>query len=428
VTDPTDRSDECDGTPHIGKRSRPTAGPAHEEKKVRKQNTLLTIEQRPYMTFGRIATLGTVVAALALSACGSSGSSSSTAASNGARAASSTTANASSSCAQTAAAKVKAALTPPKMQLPAAFDASKVAGKQLWLIAVSAASGQTADMAAGFTEAAKAAGVKAIVFDGKGTPDLMNQGVSSAIAAHAAAIVLLGIEPELVSGPVADAAKAKIPVISMENGDLNAPKAAGVIANLTYDGLTQGALQADYMLANTNCKASLVNFSASGLTGPGLITKGMQQEVKSLCPSCHFSTTEVQPADIPTKLTPAVENTLQTKPSTNAMLTVTDSMVPFILQGATATGKKLPLIGAGGNTLAEAQKGSGETADVVSPPLGYLGYLALDAAMKASVGGVANIAVPQWIVDKSNWGTTANGPYANFSGYQSAFKSNWASH
>jgi ribose transport system substrate-binding protein len=193
------------------------------------------------------------------------------------------------SCVQTAKAAVAAAKAPIPAGVPktsVSLAASK--GKTFWFISASQSVPDVYETSQGVQAAGKAAGINIHIFDGAGTVSDFNQGVSEAVANNAAGIILQGITPSLVSAPLAAAKRAKIPVIDAQNGNFNAPLTNGILAHISTNFTKDGQTMADYVLANTGCKADVLELTTTLYVALTDTHDGFKQQLNHLCPSCKL--------------------------------------------------------------------------------------------------------------------------------------------
>lgn len=241
---------------------------------------------------------------LVASACGgSSGSTSSTSATSSADNA--TSANLATFQAQlqkfykgTFTAPPTSAPTPPK-------------NVSLWIISCGQASqGCSAPVAAAKT-AAQLLGWKVNVFDGNfGIGDAYDAGLRQAIAAHATAIITVGVDCDQAKSGYQAAKAASIPVIGDNSFDCNDPLlhdgpalfAATVKYTPQYPTADAtlaevGAAKADWIIMHTDGKAQVINLDFSALTGGVATNNGFVAEMAK-CSTCKIlKTIDFSPAD-----------------------------------------------------------------------------------------------------------------------------------
>jgi ABC-type sugar transport system substrate-binding protein len=362
-----------------------------------------------------------MVLSLFASACSSSSNPSTAAAAQG------TASGKGSACAAAAAAKVKKASQPIPMNLPPAFSGSTASGKSYAFVGSNVSKAETG-AAAAFSAAAKVVGAKAVLFLTASTPDAYTQSFDSAIAQHVSAIVIDGFAPTLIPAAITAAKNAHIPVVLGINGQPNGALAPGVVANVTMSAADEGVMQADYAAAATDCnlKAAYIYTQESEITVE--LYNAAQAELASLCPTtCSLQGVQFNAATYTTSGSGQISALLEANPKINFLIAASDAFVPYTLQGIATAGKSTPVVGATGSTLAQAQAGSDEVADVLWPPAGLVGYFMFDTAMRAGAGVAKNVNLPVALVDKSNWGAPNSVPsaYVKIGNYAEAFKNIW---
>lgn len=332
-------------------------------------------------------------------------------------------------CVQTAEANIDEADEPMEMPAIEPLDTSSFAGKTFAVVQLSGKSEVTSGNAAGFEAAMEAVGADVVTFDGKGTPDLIAQGFQSAIGQDVDGIVTDGFDPSMVKSAVADAKAAGIPVVSAHTAGPDEPLLDGVLANIAVDSSRVGTLQADYALADTDCNLDTVTF----FTTAGPVTVHMadaaEAEIKELCPDdCTIEKIDVNPATYATSMAGQVQNAVQRDPNLNYMISTVDFWVPYVNQGLTAVGKKLPILGgAQGDGIADAIEGNGVVAEFLWPPAEVTGWFYADTIMRAVLGEPQSRELPLQVADESNWGdsTEFDSLYPELVGYQDNFLSAW---
>ena len=207
----------------------------------------------------RSVRLGVALAlALGMAACSSTSTSSVPASS----ASPASSVNASSQCVSkaTAAANTAKAVNPLVMPTTS-FNMKRNAGKSVWLIDELPIP-ELAAIANGWAAAAKTAGLNPHIDNTTGTVASWVAGVSQAVSQGAAGIVLLGVPWEVVTGPLAAAAAKKIPVVQFSDGGPNSTMPSTIYSHVTADFLQGGQYMADWVLADSGCKAHVAYLSA----------------------------------------------------------------------------------------------------------------------------------------------------------------------
>jgi ribose transport system substrate-binding protein len=285
-------------------------------------------------------------------------------------------------------------------------SAANFKGKTVWDIQYLAASPTVAAIGASFQEAGQAIGVGTRLYDGKGTPSGYNDGINQAVAQGAAAIVLDGIDPELVSGALENAASKHIPVVDIVGPSPTAPYPTGLISHLTFDPAALGAAQADYALAKSGCKGAFLYSAVQGLAVEDGVLGGAKAEVAALCNSCHFYSTRTDATALATKLSGQVEAEFQKHPDIGYVMVGADGMVQYVENGLRTVGKTdVGVIGVSGTNLPNMRNGQlpYEVADVVYTPGEVMGWFGIYEALQAASGGQRNgLVLSYHMVDASN--------------------------
>jgi ribose transport system substrate-binding protein len=385
-------------------------------------------------SLARAAGAGTILAmtGIALSACGSSSSdSTSTSASTSAAAAAGTssTASAGNDCVSTAQASVAKATAQLKPPSPGPnIDVSKNKGKHVWLV-TSLQNPLASAVQQGFRDGTKAAGLDGHIFEGQGTTTSWNSGVAQAIAQHASVIVIYGITDSLVSAELAHAKAAGITVIDGVQGDPDDPLTNGVYAHVTGDFSGDGALAADYILAQSGCKANVGVFGGAAQAVHVLMQKGAGAEFAKLCPSCNVYQENVDLTTIATAVEPQVATLLQRHPDINWLFPVFDGMAPFTLTAVQQVRPSVKVVSHDGVAAQLDQVRAGNTplvADFAFPPIEWVGWTLVDTAERAMLGDKpGNTTIPSRLIDKANASSSNATLFPAFQNLPGVFEPVW---
>lgn len=308
--------------------------------------------------------------------------------------------------AQIAAAGKPLSFTPPGPSI----DVSKLKGKSVLVVSVDQRIPALAEVAAAVQEAGPLAGIKVGIFDAKSDVSRMLQGVQQAIREDNA-VILLGIPIALVGGPLKQAAKAKVPAVSVLNNEPrpNAPgQGAGdpnVYASTAPSYFKGGQLVADKAVIDTGGKANVVIFNTSEITPAKDVVAG-QRSVYGRCTTCKVKLNDTPLAQWATKLTPKAESEIRRDGSVNYLTPIFDGMAIFVTAGVDQAGAgsrvKVAAFNATPAALQLIQNGATMTADP-GQPNGWTGWAALDQAMRGMLGlKPANPEVPIRYFDKAN--------------------------
>ncbi|MCY4087471.1 MAG: substrate-binding domain-containing protein [Actinomycetia bacterium] len=217
-----------------------------------------------------------------------------------------------------------------------AFDMGQNAGKTIWYITPTLAVPALAAIADGFEEAAEVAGMKAVIWDGKGDVSEWNKGMRQAIGQGAAAISLQAIDPQLLAEPLEMAAEAGIPVIDSGLGLPSDPTAPGIYGHVTQDDLAFFGVVADYIIWQSGGQANVILITDP--TFPTLVrgVNAQKEEFDRLCPDCKVTVGEFSIGELATAVPQLVSNILQREPETDWLLPEFGAQLPFVLEGIRA--------------------------------------------------------------------------------------------
>jgi ribose transport system substrate-binding protein len=335
----------------------------------------------------------------------------------------------SAACIQEAQSLSDAARKPIALNVPKdPVNMKANAGKTVWFISVTQAIPFVAAISDGFKAAAAAAGMKAVVYDAKGTVTGFNAGVNQAIAQHADGIALQGINPELVSGAMQKAKAAGIPVVDSFNGSPSQALSPGLINHVTADFQSSGKKLADYILADSKCTANTVIFTTSIFTIHADMTNGATNEIKRLCPTCKVTSEVVDLNTMATGLGPQTETVIRRDPTVSYMLAVFDGQVVFMLPAIQSSGKNVKVVSHDGvdANLDYVRKGQVQIADGAFPPNQYMGWAEVDALGR----GLAKLppvdeTIPDQLFDKSSLPATSAEMFPAYADFAGAFKKIW---
>lgn len=371
---------------------------------------------------GRLAGLACSLTVI-LAACSSASSSPSSGSTNGK--------SVDSAGVSAAEAAVQAAERPIAFTKPTPnFAMSKNSGKTVWYIAPDMSIPFIATIASGVKAAAAAAGMKAVIFDGKGQVNTFNQGVSEAVSQKASGIILQGINPALVSGPLAQAKAAGIPVIDSLNGDPTQPLSPGVLAHVTVDYTQGGKLMADWVIAASKGTAHVVIFTSSIYTIYQNMVAGFKAEFAKLCPvNCKIDAVEnVQPTQVATQLRGVTATAISRYPDAKYFVPFYDAMVTYMLPSIQQVNAKVAIISHDGVTanLGIIRNGGIQKADVSNPPTAAMGWAEVDEIGRL-IAGLKAVpeALPQQLFVKANVGTSDAGLFPGYANYQPDYKAVW---
>jgi ribose transport system substrate-binding protein len=371
---------------------------------------------------GAVSLISICLTVVALSACGSSSSSSDSSSSSSG---SSTT---TSSCPSGVSTALAGFTAPLRDDIPQnSFNMSSLRGKTVWFISTDQSNPFIAAISQGFTAAAKAAGLKPVIFDGKGLVSGYNQGLQEAVAQHAAGIILQGVDPNLVSQPYKAALAAKIPMVDAYNGGPQDPL-DGLFAHVTTDSTTNGQEMADYVLSEDHCKpTNFILFTSTVYHELVEIGDAAQAEIAKYCPKCTVTLENVDPSTESTASGPLAQTVSRRYPSSVYWIVTYDALAEPIIAGLDqlpSTPVKIVSQDGLPENLSDIAKGNVQAADILYPSTPWAGWAEIDQLGRAMTNSPPDpLVVPGQLVTKAN--LNLQNPYPDFGDYQQAFEKVW---
>jgi ribose transport system substrate-binding protein len=364
------------------------------------------------------------VLALGLTAgCGSSGSGGA----SGATA--STAASTTPSGGNDIVAQAKAAITKASAQVTSGVPASSpkpAKNKSVVLIPCAAAAEGCSQPMDGAAAAAKVLGWKSRTIDGKGTPADEAAAIEQAITLKPDAIILHAIDPETVKGAIKNAKSAGIAVIASSVPESNL---VDFSKSPTEDSwVHSGALQADFIIAQSDGKAKYIQLTNPEFGVVKLRTQGFEQEIAK-CSGCKkVASASYTFADMASKLPQLTQQLLQSNPTADTIVVPYDAAAPFVLQGMKAVGKKLTVVAGDGTTegLKCIRTDCGLTG-TPALPVTWIGWTDIDAANRIfnkQDPSAASTGLPTKFMTKDNV-PSQNGPWQGDIDFPSAYAKLW---
>jgi ribose transport system substrate-binding protein len=326
-----------------------------------------------------VATLASIATVTALCAgCGSSGDKS-------------TGSNDSSPLVDTAKQAISQNAGVPAFGKPGpAINTASLRGKRVLVVAHDQVSDELVGIANGIKAAGKAAGVSVQIFNGDASVSTIQQGLNQGVRERVGAIIIDGIETELVASSILEAKNAGIPVVAVENSepDANSPgqgAGANIYANAEPPSVLLGKLAADKAIADSGGHADVAIMTFNNPIADAVV-KGMKDELAK-CSDCKIeATSTIEPGNWPTQVSPQVQSVAKSKPNLDHVLVAADTMGIFATSGLKLAGKlkKVHVLGVDGSspaTLALVKDGAVMQVDPGSSPA-WLGWAALDQALR----------------------------------------------
>ncbi len=313
-----------------------------------------------------------------------------------------------------------------------------VAGKTAYVISCGQAVPGCSMQSNGAVEAGKVLGWNVTLIDGAfGANDGYNRGIRQAIAAHADGIILVSVDCNRVTQALREAKAAGLKVVG-QNGFTCAddPSLMSLMVHSTPTpdlasfGQTEGAAQADYIIAKTKGKAKILNFRFVDNTFAIQITNGFSTEIAK-CGGCSVKNGDIALTDYgtPTGFAQKVNSTLLGAGDIDAVRVPFDS---FITNGV---GPAIVNTGKAGNTLVVGSEGFAANLNLIREKRGqsvafasdqeWIGWGAADALNRIFAGSQPAPAGIGFKLIDADHNMPASGDYHSSIDFKSAYKAVW---
>jgi ribose transport system substrate-binding protein len=274
-------------------------------------------------------------------------------------------------------------------------------GKEVWIISYGLSSSSGAEIAAGMQEAGKAIGWKVKVVDGKFDSNAESTGIRNAIAAEADAIALYAIDCPPIQAALQQAKKAKVPVFGIESNDCGEIKPGapnlfaadnGDYSSAPYGGTApygNGWIQgyakaaADSLIVHGKGKAKVIDMKETDSEATLREDQGFLEEMK-LCGGCEVvQTVPFTGADFGPALQQKTAQALLKHPEATGVFGVYDGpVISGIAAAVRESGRKGKLWVTGGEgdlpNVDLVRRNQGQNAGVILP-VQWEAYSAIDA-------------------------------------------------
>jgi ribose transport system substrate-binding protein len=274
---------------------------------------------------------------------------------------------------------LKEAQAPAKWTGPKEPDPA-VAGKTVALIPVTRGPENVEHLNKAAAEAAAKLGWKTIEIDGKGTPQGWSEAINAAILKHVDAVFLGAIAPTTILNPLRQLKEAGI--AALDWGTVEEPSEELWIGNVGYDIPREAEVIAASIAKETNGEAKLLLVEDKEFHDGTERTKFFLEDFKKLCPGCEIvEETEMQIAEVETKLAPKIVGVLQANPEINAIFAPFDDTVPPMVQAIKQVNDPdIKIFSRNGiqQSMEFIRNGEGQVATVASPAP-WQAWAAMDA-------------------------------------------------
>jgi ribose transport system substrate-binding protein len=342
------------------------------------------MSEMPGRARGLGVTIGVILAAVLLAACGSSDSGGST------ESEASSGASAAVTSAKAAVAKAEA---PVESWSGPTSSPSPAKGKNVYVINCSTAAEGCLRLDAATMEAIEAIGWQGTLLKTDGSLTEYNAAVRQAVDRGADGIILDAIAPSVVKQSVVAAEQAGVPVVSNVSGETLPSSSAnfkgGFFTEVDADNGTMGQLAADWAISATDGKANIGTFVTPDFPVIEKRVEAFDAEMAK-CSTCETPPPVVVPVTAWESEGPgSVAQFIRANPDTNYFFSTADAPVPFVAQGISTAGAtgKIPIVSTEGNAPnIEMIKEGGPEVAVAASPLEWDSWASVDQMNRAFAG------------------------------------------
>lgn len=272
------------------------------------------------------------------------------------------------------------------------------AGQNVWLISCSQAGEGCSAPAEGAEEAAAVVGWDLTIVDGKGRPDVFASAIRSAVADDADGIILDAIDCIAAKSALQDARKAGTKIFAFYAFDCNDPilkdqseplfdaelSFGNGVTFIDYVEKVQSRSAADYIIAQTEGKAKIIEFTEDDLVITQHLKKGFEDRIKD-CEGCEIVKKVPFNLDdfVTGKLGGKAEAALTQNPDANVLYSPYDSALTVgIAQAVVASGRNDDILVTGNEGLTPnigfTQDNKGQDF-ITGLPARWVGWAAIDS-------------------------------------------------
>jgi ribose transport system substrate-binding protein len=275
----------------------------------------------------------------------------------------------------------------PQFHAPGpAFDAgSALHGKLIFEIPITSEVPFIGAVERGMREAAAEVGAQLKVFPNQGQPAQWAQGIRTAIASDADAILLLAQDPELVRPQIEQAEQAGIPVIVLRTTGEGEPCPAIGATCVPAPFEQAGRLEADFVTADSQGDANVLVITSKDARSTRPLLAGLEDEFADKCPDCKLRFVDVPIPDWASKLRGEVQSALVRDPGIDYVIATYDSMSQFAVPAIVAAGRadKIKIAAFNGTPFVLGMIQDGEVVAMdVGENLAWVGWASMDQAFR----------------------------------------------
>jgi ribose transport system substrate-binding protein len=271
-----------------------------------------------------------------------------------------------------------------------AFDAEReLRGKLLFEIPITSEVPFVSAVEQGMRQAAAEVGADLQVYPNQGKPSQWAQGIRTAIARKADAILLLAQDPELVRPQIAQAEEAGIPVVVLRTTGEGEPCPKVGSACVPGPFEQAGRLEADFAIADSDGKANILVITSKDARSTGPLVRGLGDELSHKCPSCDVRYVDVPIPDWAAKLRGEVQSALVRDPNIDYVIPIYDSMSQFAVPAIRAAGAagRIKIASFNGTPFVLEMLQDGEVVAMdAGEDLAWIGWASMDQAFRLVAG------------------------------------------
>jgi ribose transport system substrate-binding protein len=314
---------------------------------------------------------------------------------------------------------------------PAFAARARLQGKRIFEIPITSSVPFVGAVEQGMRQATSVVGAQLVVYTNEGQPSQWAQGIATAIAQRASAIVLLAQDPQLVRPQIAMARQAGIPVVVLRTTGEGEPcpseSAGPMIATACVPGPfeTAGRLEADAVIAQSHGTADALVITSKDAHSTEPLLRGLQQELRLRCPACRTRLVDVPIPEWATRIRTEVQSALVRDPNIDYVVPIYDSMsqfaVPAIAASAAAGRVKIDTFNGTPFVLKLLQDRNVVAMDA-GESLAWVGWASMDQVFRVLAGErpASTEHTPLRVFDATNAGEAGHPPRFD-TGYGSAY-------
>jgi ribose transport system substrate-binding protein len=288
------------------------------------------------------------------------------------------------------------------------FDAaSELSGKRIFEIPITSEVPFIAAVEQGMKRAAGEVGAELVVYPNQGKPSQWAQGIGTAIAQRADAILLLAQDPELVGPQIRQAEEAGIPVIVLRTtgeGE-RCPRLGSTCIPGPFE--QAGRLEADYVIEDSGGTAKMLVITSNDARSTRSLVSGLMAELGERCPACEARFVDVPIAEWANRIRTEVQSALVRDPEIDYVVPIYDSMSQFVvpaLKASRAAGRVKISTFNGTPFVLEMLQEDDVVAMDAGENLAWIGWASMDQAFRVIAGErpVRSEHTPLRVFDDSN--------------------------